>query len=155
MSVKSDKDAKDAANRFIDLYVDNGQKPCELTFSVPKGKYSGKQRKALHVWCEMCADVLNSHGMPCYIASLSLEIRLAEMEFPMMIDEGDLIETVWSMVEFKEQRYKLVLKALSGKVSTEDQNSVDPSKVAQIICKRYADHGITLPPWPSLRGQYL
>ena len=137
MSVKSDKDAKDAANRFIDLYVDNGQKPCELTFSVPKGKYSGKQRKALHVWCTMLAETLNECGR--YQVMLSA-VNGKEIEYP------------WDKDSVKKYIYKPILKALSDIESTEDQSSVDPSKVALVISKHFGETGMICPSWPSLRG---
>ena len=134
MSIKSDKDAKDAANRFIDLYVDNGQKPCELTFTLTKGKYSEKQRKALHVWCGLLANTLNDAGR--YRVMLS-PINRREIEYE------------WDMESVKKDIYKPLLKAMTGKISTEEQTSVNPSEVAQTISKHFGDSGMTCPPWPS------
>jgi hypothetical protein len=38
---------------------------------------------------------------------------------------------------------------LSGKDSTEDQTSAEPSDVAMVISKHFSDTGIVCPPWPS------
>jgi hypothetical protein len=97
-------------------------------------KYSAKQRGALHVWCQMIADTLNECGQ--------YRVRVSPIS-----KQG--IEIPWSMQAVKEDIYKPVLMASSGKKSTEDQTSKTPSKVALIICKHFADAGIICPPWPS------
>ena len=135
--VNSRQEAVNAANKLIDLYVDEGEKPCSFTFESDKKGYSSKQRGALHVWCSMLADTLNDAGR--YYTMLS-PIDRREIEIP------------WDMDMVKKFLYKPLLKAMTNKDSTEDQESVDPSKVAQVMSKHFGDSGLICPPWPSLRG---
>jgi len=134
--VASRQEAVNAANRLIDLYVEGGEKPCSFTFEADKKGYSSKQRGALHVWCSMLADTLNESGRYRVILS---PINRREIESP------------WCMDTVKQDVYKPVLKALTGKTSTEHQTSVNPSDVAQVISKHFGDDGLICPPWPSLR----
>jgi len=98
--------------------------------------YTPKQRGALHVWCEMCAKTLNDAGI----------YRKRKAVF------GDQeIEMFWTMGSFKEDVYKYILSAMIGLDSTEKQNTVNPSDVALVISKQYAENGLTCPPWPSRR----
>lgn len=97
-------------------------------------KYSKKQRGSLHLWCEFCAKVLNDNNLECEIIN-----PITKVQYSMP----------WTMNLFKENVYKYVLEALTGKNSTEDQDSIEPSKIAEIIHKRYAENGVTLPDWPS------
>ena len=101
-----------------------------------KKKYTNAQRRALHLWCNQCALVLNENNIPCIIIH------------PFTKQE---IEMEWTGNLFKENIYKFVLLAMTGKSSTEDQDTVEPDKVALVISKRYADNGLICPPWPSLR----
>ena len=112
--------------------------PVGATVTIEKNKkYSKKQRGALHVWCEQCAKTLNDHGI--YYKTKA-------------IFGNEDIEIPWDMELFKSRVYKRVLKAMTGKDSTEDQDSTNPSKVALVISKQYADNGFICPPWPSNRG---
>lgn len=101
-----------------------------------KKKYTGKQRGALHLWCKMCAESLNDHGI----------------YFRRKAVFGDKeIEIPWTKDLFKDSVYKPILEAVTGKTSTEEQDSVTPSSIALIISKQYADNGLICPPWPSNR----
>lgn len=108
----------------------------QVDISKPKKSYSGSQRGALHVWCGMCAEVLN--GADIY--------RKRKAVF----GDGE-IEMPWCMESFKQDVYKYVLEAMTGKTSTEDQSSVNPSDVAIVISKQYSENGLICPPWPSNR----
>ena len=114
---------KAALGTKVDLYKDR--------------KYSAKQRGSLHIWCEMIADVLNSAGK--YHVTLS-PIDRSEIEYP------------WNLFRIKEHIYKPTLEAMTGKTSTEDQKSVNPSEVALVINKHFGDIGLVCPDWPSRRG---
>ena len=96
-----------------------------------------KQRGSLHVWCKEVAKTLNKAGLPCVQKSL-------------FGDED--IEVDWTMYMVKDLQYKRVLQAMTGKTSTEQQNTVEPSEVASVMVRHYADKGIVLPPWPSVNG---
>ena len=100
------------------------------------GKISKRQRGALHVWCKELAEVLNDCGRYRIIIS---PIDRRGREVP------------WAMITVKEDIYKIVLSALTKKSSTEDQSTVEPSAVAMVISKHFAETGLICPPWPSLR----
>lgn len=151
---------------FSEKYTGYQKKLCEVDLHIQglldkgavsvevKGlskSYSAKQRRSLHLWCDMCANYLNDNGIPCYLPTLNLMSKLSKNQFPIQIDHNDLIEQQWTMLIFKELRYKYILNAMLGKESTEDQNSVDPSHVAVQIINAYAINGYNLPDWPSLR----
>ena len=108
----------------------------KLTIEIHDNKYTKKQRGSLHVWCDMCAQVLRDHGMTC------------EVKHPF---NNTTYELPWTGSLFKENVYKFVLNAMTGKTSTEDQSTINPSDVAMVINKRYADNGLVCPPWPSKR----
>jgi hypothetical protein len=108
----------------------------EVTIKSASNTYTSKQRGALHVWCEQCARTLNDAGI----------YRKRKAVF------GDQeIEMPWCMESFKNDVYKYILEAMTGKKSTEDQTTVNPSDVANVISKQYAENGLICPPWPSYR----
>lgn len=101
-------------------------------------RYTKKQRGALHVWCDQVADSLNNSGM--YFAR--------RIKF-----NGDEVDIDWDLSLVKEHIYKPMLEAMTGKHSTEEQTTVEPSAVAGTILRHFAlKHGINLPSWPTLRG---
>lgn len=109
-----------------------------IEYHVEGKKYTKKQRGALHVWCEEVAKSLNNSGL--YFAK--------RMKF-----NGDEVEIDWDLYLVKEHIYKPMLEAMTGKVSTEDQDTVEPSAVVAVIHRHFAlNHGINLPNWPNLRG---
>lgn len=111
----------------------------DVTIECPLNKYTSKQRGSLHIWCEQCAAIMKDKGMNC------------EVLHPFT---KETYELPWSMELFKENIYKYVLFAMTGKQSTEDQSTVEPSDVAQVISKRFAENGLICPPWPSALQQY-
>lgn len=110
-----------------------GDKKCKITIEEINGAYTKKQRGSLHLWCEMCAKVLNSHNLECEIINPITKVKYS---------------MPWTMNLFKENVYKYVLFAMTGKNSTEKQNTVDPSMVSMIVSKRYSENGVILPDWP-------
>ena len=109
----------------------------KLTLEIHDNKYSKKQRGALHVWCEMVAETFNDAGF----------IFATRTKF-----NGQEIDIDWSMELVKKEVYKPLLEVMTGKKSTEDQSTVDPSTVALELSRHFAEkHGVTLPPWPSKR----
>lgn len=109
-----------------------------VTIEAVKGDnpYSKKQRGALHLWCTMCAKALNDAGIKCETIS---------------VFGNEPLEGPWTAGKFKELVYKRVLEALTGKTSTEDQSTVEPSTVAMYISRQYAQNGLICPAWPSNR----
>ena len=50
----------------------------------------------------------------------------------------------------KQSLYKPLLKAMSGKNSTTEQNTVEPSAVAETIARHMGQKfGVVLPEWPK------
>ena len=117
-------------------YALKSETPVTLEATKGENSYTKKQRGALHVWCNMCSETLNDAGITCKRLSVF----------------GDnLIELPWTGNLFKEIVYKPVLEALTGKTSTEDQTTVNPSDVAMVIARQYGHNGLICPPWPSNR----
>jgi len=115
--------------------VDKSKIGDKFSYTSPK-TYSQKQRGALHVWFGWCADTLNTNEI--------------YFERKCTFSSG-MISMPWTLELFKEHVYKLILESMTGEKSTEDQKSIDPQKVALVISKRYAENGLTCPPWHSLR----
>ena len=114
--------------------INSGSK---LTIELHDNKYTKKQRGALHLWCEMVAQTFNDAGF----------IFATRTKF-----NGQEIDINWNMDLVKAEVYKPLLEVMTGKTSTEDQSTVDPSAVALELSRHFADkYGVTLPPWPSNR----
>lgn len=124
------------SEQVIDFYRRNGRAYVAASDKNEFNKYTKKQRGALHVWCDMCAEVLNQNNIE------------REVKHPF---RDETYSMKWTGAAFKEDIYKFVLEAMTGKTSTEDQSTVEPSDVAMVISKRYAENGLICPPWPSLR----
>lgn len=107
---------------------------CKVTVE-PLKTMTAKQRGSLHRWCEMVAETLNEAGLHC--------VRKGFW--------GDEIELDWNMLLVKEHIYKYVLDALTGKKSTEDQDTIEPSAVASHVIRYFSERGVQLPAWPSRR----
>ena len=95
--------------------------------------YTDKQRNALHKWCRLSADSLNKAGLfRCGCLDYRKQYR-------------------WDMESFKHYIYKPALNAYTGKLSTEEQSSVEPSDIYLAISSHIQqEHGVQLPEWPSL-----
>lgn len=110
----------------------NGNK---VTIELKINQITPKQFKALHVWCKLCAEHLNTSGFH----------RLSPVS-------GRRIP--WTLTAFKEDVYKPVLKALTDKVSTKDQSTVEPNDIREAITAHMAtgyNETVILPEWPSKR----
>lgn len=105
------------------------------SYDKPESDMTGKQRGALHVWCKQFAEALNNAG------HLRKKVMMG----------GDIVDVDWSMEAFKEDVYKVMLHALTGKNSTEKQNTVNPSEVANHVNRHIGQtYGVTVG-WPSKR----
>ena len=59
----------------------------------------------------------------------------------------------WREGDFKYYIYKPFLKVYTGKISTMDQDTKEPSDVCLALSGHFAsEYGLQLPSWPSLRG---
>lgn len=107
----------------------------ELDESCEKEK-TPTQRGALHVWFGLLAQVLNEAGFT------------KSVFYRKYAKEG--ISIPWSGESIKEDFYKPTLAAMTGKGSTEDMNTVEPSQICEIVGHALQDRlGITPPPWPT------
>jgi hypothetical protein len=109
--------------------VANGRKPC-VEFVEPT--LSPAQFNSKWLWCEQVAAFLNDCGLDMR------EVLRDDMPIP------------WTKASVDERLYKPVLKAMTGKEHTGDQNKLEPSVVVEVITRHIAESkGVTLPPFPS------
>lgn len=112
--------------------------PTPLVVTVKEKTLTHAQRGALHVWCDQVATVLNDNNL------------FYTWIYPIT---GVEIEVEWDKMKVKEHLYKPTQANLLGKLSTEDQSTVEPSVIVNAIHRAFAMHkGIYLPDWPSARG---
>ena len=111
-----------------------GKKPV-VKFEEPLSHITQKQVNAEHLWFRQVAQCLQDAG---------LDMR-------QIISEDVDIPVTEHLV--KENLYKPLLEVMTGKVSTMDQNTVEPSKVAEVLARHFAQKfGVSLPRWPSHGG---
>jgi hypothetical protein len=98
-----------------------------------KGKRSVPQNNSLHLWCEQVAEALNDSGQ---LLKITIGGKTAEID--------------WTGANFKENVWRPVQKALTGKKSTTKLDKLEPSKVYDHINRFLAErcNGIHIP-WPS------
>jgi len=90
-----------------------------------------KQNSALHLWCKMIADTLNSKGM--YMTS---------------VFSGHKIE--WTMELVKETIFKPAMKAVApGISSTTKLMRKELDAVIDVVTSAFASRGIEVPKFPS------
>jgi hypothetical protein len=93
------------------------------------------QNKSLHLYCTLLANALNDAG-------LDMKKTLKpEIDIP------------WTCETVKNHLYKPILKSLTGKDSTIDMNTKDPSMVYEILNRFMGEkHGIVVQ-WPDRESQ--
>lgn len=94
------------------------------------------QNKSLHLYCTNLANALNDAG-------LDMKKTLKpEIEIP------------WTCQSVKDHLYKPILKSLTGKDSTIDMDTKDPSMVYEILNRFMGEkHGIVVG-WPDKESQH-
>ena len=106
-----------------------------VKFEAPESHVTQKQTGAMHQWLGEVALLLNQCGLD-QKAVLKPEVDIS-----------------WTKDSVKQYLYKPVLEALTGKQSTKEQNTIEPSAVADHIARHLGDKfGVTLPAWPK-RGR--
>jgi hypothetical protein len=102
-----------------------------------KKQRSGPQNRSLHKYCTLLADALNNAG-------LDMKKTLKpEIDIP------------WTCENVKDHLYKPILKALTGKKSTRDMNTVEPSEVYDVLNRFISEkHGVSVE-WPSEESQRM
>lgn len=98
--------------------------------------YTPAQRRSLHKWCDMVANTLNDAGLD------------------MRVVLKPTVAINWSRHAVKENLYKPILLAMSGKESTEDQSTIEPTAVVDYLTRHLGEKfGVTLPAWPDRISQ--
>ena len=99
-----------------------------------------QQNKALHVWCDMLAEALNDAG---YDFKTFLEVSEYKLDVP------------WSRQLVKDQLWRPVQKAMTGKESTTEMNTIDPTPIHQVVMERISEiTGVEYIPWPDRFGKH-
>lgn len=107
----------------------------ELEEAKKSRPMSKKQRGSLHVYCQHLATALNDSGW-----DMKKTLK-AEAEIP------------WTMYSIKENIWKPVLESMSGKDSTESQETTDVSEIYETVNRFVAQRTGVSVPWPSLQEQ--
>lgn len=94
---------------------------------------TGQQNKALYKFCELLAEALNDAGWETKRTLLSRP----EIEIP------------WSKNTVKELLWKPVQKAITGKDSTTEMNTVDPSEIYLVVDRHISELTGVSVPWPT------
>lgn len=93
------------------------------------------QNNCIHRWCDEVAKRLNDAGFG--VRGL-LKLLSSKFEVP------------WSTLLVKNILYKPVLESQTGKSSTTQMDTVEPSRICQIVGHKISEiTGITAPPWPD------
>lgn len=108
-----------------------------VTFSHSTGQQrTGQQNKALHVYCRLLADSLNTAG---------LDQRKTLHED---------IDIPWTPEAVKIHLWKVIQKAVIGKESTTEAERGDYTKVHEVLTRHLGEKlGIDYIPWPEKEGR--
>lgn len=127
--VNSDLSLAEAYRQMRKLYQERGYVTVDLGHGQQR---TLTQSRALHLWCTMLADLLNSCG---------LDMRKT-------LKPG--VEIPWSGITVKENIWKPVQEAVINKLSTTEADRTEYTQVLDVIARHMASsHGITVPEWPS------
>jgi hypothetical protein len=100
--------------------------------TITKKQRSLAQNRALHKFCELLADELNSAG-------LEQKVVLSQW-----------IDVQWSKDSVKEVLWKPILKVLSEKSSTTEMDTKEPSEVYEHLVRFFGEKfDLEIPNWPS------
>lgn len=102
---------------------------------MPRKQRTLQQNKSLHKFCELLADALNDAGY--------------EMK---KVLEAKAVDVPWNKYTVKEVLWRPIQTAMTGKTSTTELNTVDPSEVYDVLMRHMNQHfGINVE-WPSHQG---
>ena len=93
-----------------------------------------KQNAALHKFFALLADALNDAGLDQRVVFEAMR-------------EG--VEIPWNEATVKENLYKPILEAMTGKTSTTEMDTVDPSEVYNVLHRWLSSKGFPCPDFPS------
>lgn len=89
------------------------------------------QNAALHVWCQQCAQTLNDAGLDAR-KTLKPEVEIS-----------------WTPEMVKNLLWRPVQEAMTGKKSTTELNTVDPSEIYEVLNRYFSEKFGIFIPWPS------
>lgn len=93
------------------------------------------QNRSLHLWCGMLAEALNDAG---FDQKRFLEVANYKLDIP------------WTTYSVKEILFKPVLEAMTGKESTTEMETVDPTVIHKIVMQRVSElTGVQYINWPD------
>ena len=92
---------------------------------------TNQQNRALHLFCKNTATVLNDAGY-----SVAKTLR-HDVEIP------------WTAVLVKELLWRVVQEAMTGKHSTTELNTVDPSEIYEVLSRHLGERLGLHVEWPS------
>jgi hypothetical protein len=104
---------------------------------LKESQRTGKQNAAIHVFFQELAEALNNAGY-----DLKTFLNASEKTIPVP----------WTAATVKETLWRPVQKALTGKTSTTEQTTVDPSKVYDVLMKRISELTGVYVEFPNNRG---
>ena len=108
----------------------------EVEIAQEENPKTKKQRAALHVWLDQIAEILNAAGFD------------QQVFFKKYWKEG--IQAPWTLIACKELLYKPILEAMTGKGSTEQMNTKEPSEICKVLGTKLSEMtGIIPPAWPA------
>lgn len=93
-----------------------------------------QQNKSLHKYCTLMADSLNEAG---FDFKKFLEVSKYKIDVP------------WTMELFKDQIWRPVMESQTGKESTTDMSTTDPSHIHRIVDARIAEITGVSHAWPD------
>jgi hypothetical protein len=95
-----------------------------------------KQNSALHVFCELLADLLNASGLD------QRKVLKPSIEIP------------WDGSSIKKKLWKPIQEAVIHKTSTTEANRTEYSQVYEVLAHHMATKlGVTIPEWPRKRNE--
>jgi hypothetical protein len=137
-SEKANKALCDMAT--LSLPPGGGMVTLEIVITAERSR-TLKQNRSLHKGLDLLCKVLNDAG-------------LEQRKVIENMKEG--FDLPWTVVSAKEWLYRPYQKALTGKSSTTELITVEPSFVFDVMCRNLAaELGITPPAWPSIDNQRM
>lgn len=104
----------------------------EIEIKHKGGRRTGQQNNALHL----------------FLTQLAAELNAAGLDMRKTLKPG--VEIPWSTTSAKEYLWRPIQEALTGKVSTTEISTVDPTQIHETLARYLAaNHGVVCPAWPS------
>ena len=97
-----------------------------------------QQRKALELWCKLLAADLNKAGLD------QRKVLKPGVEIP------------WGQESVKDQLFRPIFTAMTGKESTADAETSEYNQVYEVLSRHLSSKlGVTPPPWPTKEREDL